>query len=145
MALQYRLCLNRDILSLFFVIIALHMLNIYQVADGVKPVKRERRVIRGKSYWVHYVDGRTLENAGLNLFGYVHKHNIYVRIGLPKHVEHGVLTHEAYHYGDTKKWLGMYGMEIRANAFTIFHDPIGFLATAIYSLNTARIKTYWKL
>lgn len=121
------------------------MPSIYQVADTIKSIKRERRVVRGKSYWVHYIDSRALEDAGLHLFGYVHKQNIYIQTGLPKLVEHGVLTHEAYHYGDTQKWWGVYGMEIRANAFTMFHDPLGFLANLVYSLNPARIKTYWRL
>lgn len=121
------------------------MPSIYEVADTIKPTKREDRVIGGTSYVVHYIDGHVLESTGLNLFGYVHKHNIYIRIGLPKLVEHGVLTHEAYHYNDRKKWLGVYGMEIRANVFTLFHDPFGFLATLVYSLKLARIKTYWKL
>jgi hypothetical protein len=121
------------------------MPSTYHVADTIRPIKREKHVVRGKSYWVYYFDGNALEDAGLNLFGYVYKNNIYVRNGLPKWVEHGVLTHELYHYGDIKKWLGVYGMEIRANVFTMLHDPLGFLATVAYSLNAARFKTYWKL
>jgi hypothetical protein len=121
------------------------MPSIYQVADTIESDRRERRVIRGKSYWIYYIDSRALEDAGLSIFGYVHKQKIYIRSGLPNRVEHGVLTHETFHYGDRKKWLGVYGMEIRANAFTVFHDPLGFLATLVYSLNPARVKTYWQL
>jgi hypothetical protein len=121
------------------------MKSLSQIADTARITNRAERTIRGKKYLIHYIDSKVFEDEGLNLLGYAYKGKIYMSTNLPKSVERGVLVHETQHVQDTKQWLGKYGKEIRANAFTIAHDPLGFLATLRYSLTRARLKTYWRL
>jgi hypothetical protein len=116
-----------------------------KIVESIKPLKRVKRMVNGKSYHVHYIDDRILRNHGLTLLGYTYKRKIYIRQGLPRLVERGLLRHEIYHVEDSHNWLGKYGRELRANVYTILHDPIGFLADLIYSLNYHRFKTYWRL
>lgn len=115
------------------------------IVESIKPVRTEGRSLDGKSYRVHYINDRQLRAAGLNLFGYAYKGNIYLRENLPAKVERALLRHEVYHVEDKQTWLGKYGKEIRANAHTVLHDPIGFLATLLHSLTASRLKTYWRL
>jgi hypothetical protein len=121
------------------------MSTLSRIADKTKTVKRVKRTISGKDYWVHYVDGTTFREGGFSLFGYVYEGKIYVRTQLPRKVERYILIHEAYHVRDAKTWLGKVGKEIRANAYAGWRDPIGFLATLLHSLNRHRTRTYWRL
>lgn len=79
------------------------------------------------------------------MFGYTYKREIYVRLHLPPKVEAHILIHEAYHARDKRTWLGNVGKELRASAYATIHNPTGFLATLIHSLNKQRIRTYWRL
>jgi hypothetical protein len=115
------------------------------IVETVKPIRVASRSLGSKDYQVHYISDTKLKAAGFNLFGYVYKGKIYLRTNLPNKVERALFRHEVYHVEDKHKWLGKYGREIRANAHTAMHDPIGFLATLVYSLNAGRIKTYWRL
>lgn len=116
-----------------------------KIVETIEPLERLKLTVNGKDYWVHYVDDTSLREHGLSLLGYTYKQKIYIRRGLPKLVERGLLRHEVYHVGDSRNWLGKYGKEIRANAYTMTHDPVGFLADLIYSFNYARFRTYWRL
>jgi hypothetical protein len=121
------------------------MSKLSDIADTIMPAKRVKRLISGKHYWVHYYSDNSFRKAGYSLFGYTHKGEIYVRTNLPPKVENHILIHEAYHARDKRAWLGNVGKELRANGYAAMHDPIGFFATFIHSLNKQRIKTYWRL
>lgn len=116
-----------------------------EIVENIKPLSRVKRLINGKDYWVHYIDDGLLPSNGLYLLGYTYKRKIYVRSNLPKLVERGLLRHEVQHVNDERSWFGKYGKEIRANLDTLVHDPIGFTAVLLYSLNLGRLKTYWRL
>ena len=121
------------------------MSKLSTVADTVETTKRKEHLIEGRSYVIHYYDGKKFEEAGFSLFGYARKGAIYVRTNLPTRVEHYILIHEAYHVRDKKTWLGSIGKEVRAHLYAETKDPLGFLATLIHSLNRGRIKTYLRL
>lgn len=123
----------------------MHKSLLAEIVENIKPLKSARRTVNGKNYDVHYIDDAPLQEHGLTLLGYTYKRKIYIRQGLPKLVERGLLRHEVYHSEDTHEWWGKYGRELRANAHTIIHDPVGFLVELIYSLNYQRFKTYWRL
>lgn len=119
--------------------------NLAKTVERIKPTHSVIRQLNGKKYKVHYYNDTELREAGFTLFGYTYKGKIYIRNGLPARLERALFRHEVYHVEDKCKWLGKYGMEIRANIHTLLHDPLGFLAQLVYSLNLARIKTYCRL
>lgn len=116
-----------------------------EIVESTETTRIVPRTVNGRIYQVHYVNKSKLKEANFSLFGYVYKRKIYLRENLPKRVERALLRHEVYHVEDTHQWLGKYGKEIRANFHTATCDPVGFFVTLVYSLSTARLKTYWRL
>ena len=116
-----------------------------KIIESTETIRTVPRTINGKRYQVHYINDSKLREADFSLFGYVYKGRIYLRENLPKRVERALLQHEAYHVEDGHHWLGRYGKEIRANLHTVLHDPAGFFAILVHSLDSSRLKTYWRL
>ena len=116
-----------------------------EIVETIEPVNTIPREIDGEKYLINYIDDSKLRVAGFYLSGYTYKGKIYIREGLPNRVEQAVFRHEVYHLEDKHRWLGKYGMEIRAHAHTIIHDPVGFLLVLFHSLNFKYLKTFWRL
>ncbi|HMS23519.1 MAG TPA: hypothetical protein PKB09_01805 [Candidatus Saccharibacteria bacterium] len=116
-----------------------------KIVETIEPVNTIARELDGKKYLINFIDDSTLRKSGVYLSGYAYKGKIYIRLGLPKRVEQAVFRHEVYHLDDKHRWLGKYGMEMRAHAHTILHDPFGFLLVLLHSLNFRYIKTFWRL
>lgn len=83
---------------------------------------------KGKTYKVYFVD----KNKIAPCFGIAYqKGYAEVRNDLNFLVKRFVIKHELYHLGDTKKWGGVLGRELRANFIPGFKDPIGLIACII--------------
>ncbi|KKR67596.1 MAG: hypothetical protein UU10_C0041G0013 [Parcubacteria group bacterium GW2011_GWF1_40_6] len=72
-------------------------------------------------------------------FGYAEPANdaIFIRADLPKRVQASVIAHETYHIHD--KSTNIFWREVKANAYSAWKQPIGFLYSCVLSLNMDRI------
>lgn len=86
---------------------------------------------KGKTYTVYFVEKTKIAPC----FGLAYKKGYAeVRNDLHPLVKRFVVKHELYHLADTKKWVGIFGRELRANFVPGFKDPIGFIACIIATL-----------
>lgn len=99
--------------------------------EGFKEYK-----YKGKTYKVYFIEKKEIAPA----FGYAYWGNkevedyAVVRKDLPTVIQNFVIKHELYHLGDTQKWWGVFGSELRANLVPGITNPIGLLACILFSL-----------
>ena len=67
---------------------------------------------------------------------------VVIRDDLSPRIKRFLIWHEFYHLIDIWEWWGALGREIRANFVAALHEPIGFLATVVASLNRERVRFY---
>jgi hypothetical protein len=61
-------------------------------------------------------------------------------------VQKFVIKHELYHLTDKARWMGRFGMELRANIIPGLANPIGLFATIFATIfSVERIKFYLNL
>lgn len=121
------------------------MENLDKIFKDTKIVAKSKRQVDRRVYEVFFFDKQHFEDENLFLLGFVLKEQIYIQSQLPRKIESLVIRHEVYHLNDKNTWLGRYGREIRANVHTLLIDPMGYFATVRYSLNSFRLKTYFRL
>lgn len=83
--------------------------------------------------------GRAYFKEGRGLYGEINK-------DLNPIIKKFVIEHELYHLTDKYRWMGRFGMELRANIIPGLKNPIGLFATLFATLfSLERIKFYFSL
>ena len=105
-----------------------------------RPLRRERANYRGKTYWINYMPADLMHEAHFS--GFAYEGQVYISEDLGKRNKRFTVQHELYHLGDARRWLGYFGMELRANVVCGLKDPVGLAAALIQGLIKGYIPTY---
>jgi hypothetical protein len=81
-----------------------------------------------------------MKEAGFS--GFAYEGQVYLSEELTPRNKRFIVQHELYHLRDKHRWLGYFGMELRANIVCGFKDPIGISAALYRSFKKGNIKRY---
>lgn len=74
--------------------------------------------------------------------GFVYEGQVYISEDLGKRNKRFTIQHELYHLRDRQRWLGYFGMELRANVVCGIKDPLGLTAGLLRGFRKGYMKTY---
>ncbi|MEK9180784.1 MAG: hypothetical protein AAB871_00950 [Patescibacteria group bacterium] len=122
------------------VVAAYALISDRRLGGGADPQKTDPGFaeVAGRQVRVKYVSKDWIYPA----FGLAFLDTAEVRSDLNPRVKRFVRAHELYHLGDSAKWGGWIGREIRANVACGLVDPTGLTLTIFASLNR-RLLFYW--
>lgn len=118
-----------------------------ELSDKKEVEKFKEYTYKGQKFKIYFVSkdklglafGRAyLKNEGEESYG-------EVREDLNPIIKKFVIEHELYHLTDKSRWMGILGMELRANIIPGIRNPIGLFVTILATLfSLERMKFYLK-